>query len=142
LKNIWPVNNLQLFKIHIPRFYYFINIFIEEWKNYYIFFKIFLFKLCYFLNMKFAYPLLFFILLYSFEYSTAGTENCPYQCACGLNHVVCTGQALTSIPLGIPFGTIRLDLQQNQISHLYKNDFKNLTSLKYLDLSNNALEKN
>uniref|UniRef100_A0A7E4ZYZ5 Glycosyltransferase family 92 protein n=1 Tax=Panagrellus redivivus TaxID=6233 RepID=A0A7E4ZYZ5_PANRE len=72
--------------------------------------------------------------------ASASHSNCPEGCACALLTVVCTGQALNTVPSGIPAGTIRLDLQQNQITHVYRNDFVNLTSLKYLDLSNNALE--
>uniref|UniRef100_A0AC35FJ18 LRRNT domain-containing protein n=1 Tax=Panagrolaimus sp. PS1159 TaxID=55785 RepID=A0AC35FJ18_9BILA len=83
---------------------------------------------------------IFIILLCNICYCIGNNENCPNRCACALLTVVCTGQALTSIPLNIPPGTIRLDLQQNQISNIYKDDFKNLSSLKYLDLSNNALQ--
>ncbi|VDK74303.1 unnamed protein product [Onchocerca ochengi] len=46
--------------------------------------------------------------------------------------VICTGQGLLRIPSRIPPDTVRLDLQENKISEIRKNDLKALRRLKIL----------
>ncbi|KAI6225331.1 Slit-like protein 2 protein [Aphelenchoides fujianensis] len=82
----------------------------------------------------------FFLLLSSRSPSGIATSiACPSKCACSHNAVICTGQALTSIPTGIPVDTVRLDLQENQIGAIRKGDLDNLPNLRVLQLMDNEL---
>ncbi|CAD5219599.1 unnamed protein product [Bursaphelenchus xylophilus] len=53
--------------------------------------------------------------------------------------VNCIKKDLTRIPDGIPENTVRLDLQENQISKIGKKDLAKLTHLKILQLQDNKL---
>ncbi|KAI6200949.1 Slit-like protein 2 protein [Aphelenchoides besseyi] len=76
-------------------------------------------------------------LLLLFDLSTA--VSCPHKCLCSHLNVICTGQSLTQIPSGIPSDSIRLDLQENQISVIRKDDLNNLPNLRVLQLMDNEL---
>ncbi|KAI1731910.1 leucine rich repeat domain-containing protein [Ditylenchus destructor] len=65
--------------------------------------------------------------------------NCPRQCACSQNTVICTGQQLKEVPKQIPPDTIRLDLQENKIPEIRRTDFAGLRQLKILQLMDNEI---
>uniref|UniRef100_A0A8R1TTP4 LRRNT domain-containing protein n=1 Tax=Onchocerca volvulus TaxID=6282 RepID=A0A8R1TTP4_ONCVO len=60
------------------------------------------------------------------------SNSCPHLCSCSQDTVICTGQGLLRIPSRIPPDTVRLDLQENKISEIRKNDLKALRRLKIL----------
>ncbi|KAK6765982.1 hypothetical protein RB195_025724 [Necator americanus] len=64
---------------------------------------------------------------------------CPIRCSCSTNTVICTGLNLTKIPSGIPFGTHRLDLQENRIAVIRRDDLRHLKQLKILQLMDNHI---
>nr|CDQ00958.1 Bm11005 [Brugia malayi] len=69
----------------------------------------------------------------------AATSSCPHLCSCSQDTVICTGQGLLRIPSRIPPDTVRLDLQENKISEIRKNDLKALRRLKILQLMDNQI---
>uniref|UniRef100_A0A1I7YNA8 Slit homolog 2 protein-like n=1 Tax=Steinernema glaseri TaxID=37863 RepID=A0A1I7YNA8_9BILA len=66
--------------------------------------------------------------------------TCPSQCNCVLPRTVsCHGQNLTVVPPDIPPDTQRLELHENKIGSITRNDFSNLRQLKVLQLTDNEL---
>lgn len=67
--------------------------------------------------------------------------QCPTYCHCLGNNVDCSRQGLINVPkdLIFPAWTTRLELQNNGISSLSKDDFKGLDNLTHLDISSNDL---
>lgn len=68
-------------------------------------------------------------------------DLCPFGCQCHLRVVQCSDLGLTSVPKNIPKDTTLLDLQNNKITELKKDDFKGLSSLYALVLVNNKISK-
>ncbi|CAJ0947071.1 unnamed protein product, partial [Mesorhabditis belari] len=68
-----------------------------------------------------------------------GGWACPDECQCSSNTVSCTGKGLTRIPNGIPEHTQRLDLQENKISIIRKDDLSHLSQLKILQVMDNEI---
>ncbi|TMS36256.1 hypothetical protein L596_003465 [Steinernema carpocapsae] len=65
---------------------------------------------------------------------------CPLKCNCRIPRVVsCQGQNLTSIPGNIPFDTQKLELHENRISTIRREDLLNLRQLKILQLTDNEI---
>lgn len=64
---------------------------------------------------------------------------CPFGCQCHLRVVQCSDLGLTNVPENIPKDTTLLDLQNNKITELKENDFKNLKNLHALILVNNKI---
>ncbi|KAF3705167.1 Decorin Bone proteoglycan II PG-S2 Precursor [Channa argus] len=65
--------------------------------------------------------------------------KCPFRCQCHLRVIQCSDLGLKSIPGDIPSDTTLLDLQNNKITEIKENDFKNLKSLHALILVNNKI---
>ncbi|XP_056131744.1 decorin [Lampris incognitus] len=74
-------------------------------------------------------------------YSPAGPvgARCPFRCQCHLRVVQCSDLGLKKIPEDIPDDTTLLDLQNNKITEIKENDFKNLKGLHALILVNNKI---
>ncbi|XP_063792389.1 biglycan isoform X3 [Pseudophryne corroboree] len=70
-----------------------------------------------------------------------GFDICPFGCQCHLRVVQCSDLGLISVPKNIPKDTTLLDLQNNKIMEIKKDDFKGLTSLYALVLVNNKISK-
>uniref|UniRef100_A0A8C5W5Y3 Biglycan n=1 Tax=Leptobrachium leishanense TaxID=445787 RepID=A0A8C5W5Y3_9ANUR len=68
-------------------------------------------------------------------------DLCPFGCHCHLRVVQCSDLGLTSIPKDIPKDTSLLDLQNNKITEIKKDDLKGLTKLYALVLVNNKISK-
>uniref|UniRef100_A0ABI7VRR5 Calcium-transporting ATPase n=1 Tax=Felis catus TaxID=9685 RepID=A0ABI7VRR5_FELCA len=66
---------------------------------------------------------------------------CPFGCHCHLRVVQCSDLGLKSVPKEISPDTTLLDLQNNDISELRKDDFKGLQHLYALVLVNNKISK-
>ncbi|CAL8242486.1 unnamed protein product [Merluccius merluccius] len=64
---------------------------------------------------------------------------CPFRCQCHLRVTQCSDLGLKEIPSQIPPETTLLDLQNNKITEIKENDFKNLKGLHALILVNNLL---
>ncbi|XP_048404635.2 decorin [Stegostoma tigrinum] len=64
---------------------------------------------------------------------------CPFGCQCHLRVVQCSDLGLTTVPKDIPKDTTLLDLQNNRITEIKENDFKNLRNLNALILVNNKI---
>ena len=99
---------------------------------------------------------------------TSDTSPCPHTCFCNtLSHIVyCSRRGLQTIPTGIASSTVQLNLNGNafqtssierhnftaltELEHLYMSEcaierivvdaFADLTSLQWLDLSNNRIK--
>ncbi|XP_065102447.2 trophoblast glycoprotein [Paramisgurnus dabryanus] len=94
----------------------------------------------------------------------SSSSSCPVKCVCESATVKCVNQGLESIPQPLPENTIKLNISGNNITnlnsesfprnlghltHLYVSGshveqldsiaFKNLPSLRFLDLSNNSI---
>lgn len=67
------------------------------------------------------------------------SATCPAECVCVDRTVSCVGQQLTEVPQNIPNDTIRLDLQDNEITKIGPNDFSSLMNLKALQLMDNQI---
>ncbi|XP_078423877.1 decorin [Cetorhinus maximus] len=65
--------------------------------------------------------------------------RCPFGCQCQRRVVQCSDLGLTTVPENIPKDTTLLDLQNNKITELKENDFKNLKNLHALILVNNKI---
>ncbi|KAG7456250.1 hypothetical protein MATL_G00249770 [Megalops atlanticus] len=65
--------------------------------------------------------------------------QCPFRCQCHLRVVQCSDLGLTTVPDKIPSDTTLLDLQNNKITEIRENDFKNLKGLHALILVNNKI---
>ncbi|XP_038073013.1 biglycan-like [Patiria miniata] len=80
-------------------------------------------------------------LLCSLSVCLAATEdeNACKICSCYKTQVNCIGKNLSSVPSGIPQGTTGLKLGQNRLTNIQKDDFKNLTKLRYLHLDDNQI---
>lgn len=65
--------------------------------------------------------------------------KCPFRCQCHLRVVQCSDLGLKEIPADIPDDTTLLDLQNNKITEIKENDFKNLKGLHALILVNNKI---
>ncbi|CAJ0575042.1 unnamed protein product, partial [Mesorhabditis spiculigera] len=68
-----------------------------------------------------------------------GSSACPEECQCSSNTVSCTGKKLTRIPAGIPEHTQRLDLQENKITIIRKDDLSHLHQLRILQIMDNEI---
>ncbi|XP_037678425.1 biglycan isoform X3 [Choloepus didactylus] len=66
---------------------------------------------------------------------------CPFGCHCHLRVVQCSDLGLKVVPKEISPDTTLLDLQNNDISELRKDDFKGLQHLYALVLVNNKISK-
>uniref|UniRef100_A0A8C3WR69 Biglycan n=1 Tax=Catagonus wagneri TaxID=51154 RepID=A0A8C3WR69_9CETA len=66
---------------------------------------------------------------------------CPFGCHCHLRVVQCSDLGLKAVPKEISPDTTLLDLQNNDISELRKDDFKGLQHLYALVLVNNKISK-
>ncbi|XP_024913617.1 decorin-like [Cynoglossus semilaevis] len=55
--------------------------------------------------------------------------RCPFRCQCHLRVIQCSDLGLKSVPEDIPDDTTLLDLQNNKITEIKENDFKNLKGL-------------
>ncbi|NP_001279248.1 decorin precursor [Callorhinchus milii] len=66
-------------------------------------------------------------------------QMCPFGCQCHLRVVQCSDLGKTSVPENIPADTTLLDLQNNKITEIKENDFKNLRNLHALILVNNKI---
>ncbi|KAL8164441.1 UNVERIFIED_CONTAM: hypothetical protein K2H54_051347 [Gekko kuhli] len=66
---------------------------------------------------------------------------CPFGCHCQLRVVQCSDLGLKEVPKEISADTSLLDLQNNQITELRKDDFKGLHQLYALVLVNNKISK-
>ncbi|KAG7521682.1 leucine-rich repeat-containing protein 17-like [Solea senegalensis] len=53
----------------------------------------------------------------------------------------CSKRGLTEVPTGIPDDVVHVDLSYNSISHLRARDFQSARSLRFLNLSNNYMER-
>ncbi|GMS94896.1 hypothetical protein PENTCL1PPCAC_17071 [Pristionchus entomophagus] len=68
------------------------------------------------------------------------TDACPSHCTCrSRGRVDCSKYNHSIIPMGLPKGTISLDLHHNDINKIDLDAVENCTSLKILDLTNNLL---
>ncbi|XP_010795548.1 decorin-like [Notothenia coriiceps] len=65
--------------------------------------------------------------------------KCPFRCQCHLRVIQCSDLGLKAIPEDIPSDTTMLDLQNNKITEIKENDFKNLKGLHALILVNNKI---
>lgn len=65
--------------------------------------------------------------------------KCPFRCQCHLRVIQCSDLGLKSVPGDIPDDTTLLDLQNNKITEIKENDFKNLKGLHALILVNNKI---
>ncbi|KAM8883799.1 decorin isoform 1-T2 [Synchiropus picturatus] len=65
--------------------------------------------------------------------------KCPFRCQCHLRVIQCSDLGLTAVPEDIPADTTLLDLQNNKITEIKENDFKNLKGLHALILVNNKI---
>ncbi|CAI5636129.1 unnamed protein product [Oreochromis niloticus] len=68
-----------------------------------------------------------------------GGPKCPFRCQCHLRVIQCSDLGLKAVPEDIPDDTTLLDLQNNKITEIKENDFKNLKGLHALILVNNKL---
>nr|Q9GKQ6.2 RecName: Full=Biglycan; AltName: Full=Bone/cartilage proteoglycan I; AltName: Full=PG-S1; Flags: Precursor [Sus scrofa] len=66
---------------------------------------------------------------------------CPFGCHCHLRVVQCSDLGLKAVPKEISPDTTLLDLQNNDISELRKDDFKGLQHLYALVLVNNKISR-
>ncbi|GMT21940.1 hypothetical protein PFISCL1PPCAC_13237 [Pristionchus fissidentatus] len=84
---------------------------------------------------KFSQLLLMLLALIIFTHAA-----CPPHCTCrSRGRVDCSKYNHTSIPTGLPAGTLTLDLHHNDIALLELDEMANCTNLKNLDLTNNLL---
>nr|XP_046235169.1 decorin [Scatophagus argus] len=65
--------------------------------------------------------------------------KCPFRCQCHLRVIQCSDLGLKTVPGDIPDDTTLLDLQNNKITEIKENDFKNLKGLHALILVNNKI---
>ncbi|KAI9543184.1 hypothetical protein NQZ68_014115 [Dissostichus eleginoides] len=65
--------------------------------------------------------------------------KCPFRCQCHLRVIQCSDLGLKTVPEDIPSDTTLLDLQNNKITEIKENDFKNLKGLHALILVNNKI---
>ncbi|XP_007524307.1 decorin [Erinaceus europaeus] len=66
---------------------------------------------------------------------------CPFRCQCHLRVVQCSDLSLDKVPKSLPPDTMLLDLQNNKITEIKDDDFKNLKNLHALILVNNKISK-
>ncbi|XP_039617736.1 decorin [Polypterus senegalus] len=64
---------------------------------------------------------------------------CPFRCQCHLRVIQCSDLGLIHVPDKIPTDTTLLDLQNNKITEIRENDFKELKVLHALILVNNKI---
>uniref|UniRef100_A0A8C7ZAP6 Decorin n=2 Tax=Oryzias sinensis TaxID=183150 RepID=A0A8C7ZAP6_9TELE len=65
--------------------------------------------------------------------------DCPFMCQCHLRVIQCSDLGLKKVPEKIPKDTSLLDLQNNKITEITENDFKDLQGLQTLILVNNKI---
>uniref|UniRef100_A0A1A7WVU7 Biglycan n=1 Tax=Iconisemion striatum TaxID=60296 RepID=A0A1A7WVU7_9TELE len=75
------------------------------------------------------------------ELPTPDVPMCPFGCHCQLRVVQCSDLGLTEVPKNIPRDTKFLDLQNNRITELKENDFRELTNLYALSVRNNVISR-
>ncbi|KAJ8258430.1 hypothetical protein COCON_G00174420 [Conger conger] len=68
-------------------------------------------------------------------------ESCPFGCQCSLRVIQCSDLGLKSVPKNIPKDALMIDLQNNKITEIKENDFKDLKNLYALFLVNNKISK-
>lgn len=66
-------------------------------------------------------------------------DGCPPECTCSRSMVDCSGQQLSRIPAGIAHSTYQLDISNNKVTEIRREDFKGLSRLTSLNLSENSL---
>ncbi|XP_014246205.1 protein slit isoform X2 [Cimex lectularius] len=66
-------------------------------------------------------------------------NNCPWSCTCVGLAVDCSRRALTQVPRNLPQHAERLDLQGNNLTVIYENDFEGMTNLRILNLIGNQI---
>ncbi|XP_063783706.1 decorin [Pseudophryne corroboree] len=66
--------------------------------------------------------------------------TCPFRCQCHLRVVQCSDIGLEQVPKNIPPDTTLLDLQNNKITEIKDDDFKQLKHLHALILVNNKIK--
>ncbi|XP_015122758.1 leucine-rich repeats and immunoglobulin-like domains protein 3 isoform X1 [Diachasma alloeum] len=76
------------------------------------------------------------------ELSGKQDVQCPVECACLGNTVVCSGLQLIAPPSGLPPWTEILELKENSITNLESDAFLHLHKLRELDISSNKLQNN
>lgn len=69
------------------------------------------------------------------------SSMCPFGCHCHLRVVQCSDLGLKAVPKDVSPDTTLLDLQNNDITELRKDDFKGLQHLYALVLVNNKISK-
>ncbi|KAG9337053.1 hypothetical protein JZ751_029821 [Albula glossodonta] len=77
----------------------------------------------------------------SFPPFTTPDPECPFACQCSLRVVQCSDLGLKSVPKNIPKDALMIDLQNNKITEIKENDFKDLKNLYALFLVNNKISK-
>ncbi|XP_006209089.1 leucine-rich repeat-containing protein 52 [Vicugna pacos] len=80
-------------------------------------------------------------LLFSFGMGLASGLNCPVDCQCQTQEVICTGMQLTEYPPDIPLNTRRLYLSDNRIRFLPAMTLGLLSDLVYLDCQKNLIQE-
>ncbi|XP_073700179.1 asporin [Garra rufa] len=68
-------------------------------------------------------------------------SNCPEGCRCSKKVMQCSDQGLTKVPKEIPANTLLIDLQNNDVTEIKEDDFKDLDNLYALFLLNNQISK-
>ncbi|XP_070559134.1 carboxypeptidase N subunit 2-like [Ptychodera flava] len=67
-------------------------------------------------------------------------KGCPSPCRCSGTIVDCSNRKLSEIPAGVPFNVSTLKLQDNALTHLPDDAFRNFTELQHLYLYGNRIE--
>ncbi|XP_045190625.2 carboxypeptidase N subunit 2-like isoform X2 [Mercenaria mercenaria] len=85
-----------------------------------------------------------FLMLYATKAAYRGT-SCPSPCRClnfeGLQSVYCNRTGIEAVPSGIPSDTQLLELSENGIEHIAKDDLEGLNNLQELYLSVNGFSE-
>ncbi|VDI05839.1 Hypothetical predicted protein [Mytilus galloprovincialis] len=80
------------------------------------------------------------IFIVVFTVLTSTVNGCPTVCICFDSKIVyCRSRYIMAVPSDIPLSTVGLSLDNNQITNLDKNVFRNLTALEQLWLRGNQM---
>ncbi|GMR47266.1 hypothetical protein PMAYCL1PPCAC_17461, partial [Pristionchus mayeri] len=80
------------------------------------------------------------LIFYTCALLLISSDACPAHCTCrSRGRVDCSKYNHSSIPAGLPNGTLSLDLHHNDIEAIDLESLENCTSLKVLELTNNLL---
>lgn len=71
--------------------------------------------------------------------SRAAVPVCPERCLCHNGLVDCRRQSWHSVPHHLPKDTVVLDLRNNRLMRIARNDLRNLDNLQLLLLSSNRI---